>query len=126
MTDTFYIEEKKKTDAYHFPLIILGGAMAKEERIRQLIPDMQNGRWYFPNNLLYIDGEGRRFDLVQELIKSEMATFPRARFDDMLDALSRIYTPELNMVFPKQKVGMVTKAIRQSMEDAESTDWMDF
>jgi phage terminase large subunit-like protein len=126
MTDTFYIEEKKKQDAYHFPLIELGGGVSKEERIRQLIPDLQNGRWYLPQSLIYIDGEGRRFDLVQEIIKSEMATFPRARFDDMLDAWSRIYTADLNMIFPKGKVGMATKAYKQAREDANVESWMDY
>jgi len=112
MTDTHYITEKKKQDAYNFPVIELGGSMAKEERIRRLIPDMQNSRWYFPDTLLYVDGEGRKFDLVQEIIKSEMATFPRARFDDMTDALSRVYEEDLSMVFPKPKLGMVDKALR--------------
>lgn len=125
MTDTHYIELKKNTDSYHFPLVIVAGQMSKEERIRQLIPDMQNGRWYFPQSLLYIDGEGRKFDLVQEILKSEMPTFPRARFDDMLDALSRIYTPELSMVFPKVKVSAVTKAIRKSQADGATDSWED-
>lgn len=111
MSDTHYIREKQKQDAYHFPLIELGGMMAKEERIRQLIPDMQNGRWYYPNNLLYIDIEGRSFDLVKEFF-SEMAAFPRARHDDMMDCKSRIYSEELSMVFPKPKLTMVAKAMQ--------------
>lgn len=125
MTDTHYITEKKKVDAYNFPLIELGGTMGKEERIRRLIPDMQNGRWYFPQSLIYVDSEGRRFDLVQELINSEMPTFPRARFDDMLDALSRIYEADLSMVFPKPKVGMVEKAIRVQRV-TQASDWKNF
>lgn len=112
MTDTHYITDKKKLDAYNFPLIELGGSMGKEERIRRLIPDMQTGRWYFPQSLIYVDGEGRRFDLVQEIIKSEMPTFPRARFDDMLDALSRVYESDLQLVFPKPRVGAVEKAMK--------------
>lgn len=124
MTDTHYIADKKKTDAYNFSLVELGGPMGKEERIRRLIPDMQNGRWYFPQSLIYVDGEGRRFDLVQEILKSEMPTFPRARFDDCLDALSRIYESDLHMVFPKPKVGMVNTAIRKSQRREES--WKNF
>lgn len=116
MADTHYINEKKKQDSYNFPLIELGGPMAKEERIRRLIPDMQNGRWYFPQSMLYIDGEGRQFDLVQELIKSEMPTFPRARFDDMLDSMSRVYEAELNMVFPRLKATMTEKAYAKMNE----------
>lgn len=123
MTDTHYIDDKKKRDAYNFQLIELGGTMAKEERIRRLIPDMQIGRWYIPQSLIYVDGEGRRFDLVQELLKSEMPTFPRARFDDMLDALSRIYDMEL--VFPKTKAGMVERA-RKAAQDSVTYSWSDY
>jgi predicted phage terminase large subunit-like protein len=101
MTDTHYLRAKQKREGYMFPLIELGGKMIKEERIRRLIPDMQQGRWYFPANLMYVDGDGRRFDLVSELVNSEMASFPRGRFDDMLDALSRIYDAELGMIFPR-------------------------
>jgi predicted phage terminase large subunit-like protein len=123
MTDTHYIEEKKRTDAYNFNLIELGGSMMKEERIRRLIPDMQNSRWYFPDSLVYVDNEGRKFDLVQEILTSEMPTFPRARFDDMLDALSRIYEEDLSMVFPKPKLNMVDKAMRQR---PSSDSWENF
>lgn len=124
MTDTHYIAERKEKDSYHFQVIELGGTMGKEERIRRLIPDLQNSRWYLPDSLIYIDGEGRRFDLVQELKQGEMVTFPRARHDDMLDAWSRIYETDLNMVFPKPKVGMVQKALTN--RGGSSSDWQDF
>jgi len=122
MTDTHYITKKQKEEAYNFSLIELGGAMEKTERIRRLVPDLQNGRWYLPSSLIYMDIDGRRFDLVQELIKSEMKKFPKSRFDDMLDALSRIYEPELNMFFPKPKTTMVQKAMTGA---SPVIDWRD-
>lgn len=103
MSDSHYIREKQKQDGYRFPIVELGGKMQKEERIRRMIPDLQNGRWWFPPQKMYTDYEGRTLDMVLELIKSEMATFPRARYDDMLDALTRIYDNELYAVFPKLK-----------------------
>lgn len=115
--DLHYIEEKKKQDAYHFPLIPMGGSMKKEDRIRRLIPDLQNGRWYFPQSLLYVDIEGRVIDIVKEIRDSEMPTFPRAKHDDGLDMLSRIYEEDLNMVFPRPKVSMVEKAFRPKREE---------
>lgn len=123
-SDIHYIRKKMQDEAYNFALIELGGQTMKEERIRQLIPDLQNGRWFFPQSLIYVDGEGRRFDLVQELVSSEMGNFPRARFDDMLDALSRIYSPELSMTFPKAKIGTVAKARRSAAQPSEN--WVDF
>mgnify|MGYP000719435779 CR=1 FL=1 len=121
MTDTHYIKQKMITDTYHFTLVELGGAMQKEERIRRLIPDMQMGRWFFPQSLMYVDGMGRQFDLVQELLKSEMPTFPRARFDDMLDATSRIYEEDLQTVFPRLKQSDVENAY--DMADTQVDSW---
>lgn len=125
MTDTHYIGEKKKADAYNFPLYELGGRQAKEDRIRRLIPDMQLGRWYFPHRLDYVDGDGRHFDLVGEIVDSEMASFPRARFDDLLDALSRIYEDDLMLSFPMQKATLTQAAIKAHNSN-EYQDFTDF
>lgn len=103
MTDTHYIREEQKQQSYRFPLVELGGKMEKTERIRRMIPDLQSGRWWFKPAILYTDMQGRTIDLVHEIKKSEMATFPRARYDDMLDAITRIYDAELMAVFPALK-----------------------
>jgi predicted phage terminase large subunit-like protein len=125
MSDTHYIKHKQKQDGYHFPLIELGGQMIKEERIRRLIPDMQQNRWYFPANLIYVDNEGRKFDLVSELVNSEMKAFPRGRFDDMLDALSRIYDAELGMFFPRI-TAKSPNIINMGKMDNDTPGWLDF
>jgi hypothetical protein len=123
-SDTHYIKKKMETDCYHFPLVELGGTQIKEERIRKLIPDLQNQRWYLPDSLIYVDGEGRQFDLIKELVYSEMASFPKARYDDMLDAWSRVYTDELYMVFPAAKKTMTQKAIANyEKQDDDWTNW---
>lgn len=103
MTDTHYIKVQQNKEGYRFPLVELGGAMEKNERIRRMLPDLKNGRWWFKPTILYTNYEGRTMDLIHELKKSEMATFPRARYDDMLDAITRIYDKELTAVFPKLK-----------------------
>lgn len=111
MTDIHYIKKHQKETSYRFPLIKLGNPggkkISKENRIRRMLPDLQNGRWWFPDSIMYTDFEGRTIDLVREIIKSEMATFPRARYDDMLDALTRIYDDEMQAVFPKIKKSRV-------------------
>lgn len=119
MSDTHYIREKQKQEGYRFPLFELGGGMVKEERIRRMIPDLQQGRWWFPPSLMYNDYQGRTMDLVHELRKSEMATFPRARYDDMLDAITRIYDTELQAVFPRIKKRVGNSAPTQD-------NWMDY
>lgn len=125
MSDTHYIKEKHKQDAYHFAIVELGGKVMKEERIRQIIPDMQNGRWFFPATLPYIDQEGRKFDLITEL-KGEMASFPRARYDDILDAIARVYEPDLYMTFPLPRATMTQKASRQRAMAGGNEDWGDW
>lgn len=124
MTDTHYIKEKQRKEGYNFPIIELGGRTMKEERIRRLIPDMQNIRWYYPATMPYIDVEGRKFDLIIEM-KGEMASFPRARWDDIIDAKSRIYEQELYMVFPKKRATMLGKALA-AREDAQPDDWQNW
>lgn len=126
MSDVHYIKERQKQDAYHFNLIELGGAMQKEERIRQLIPPMQQSRIYVPGTLPYIDVEGRKFDLMVEL-KAEMATFPRSRFDDALDCAARLFSPELFLQFPSPRASMTAKAIKRSGNSGQNyADWTSF
>lgn len=125
MSDDHYIKEKQRQDAYHFQVVPLGGNTMKEERIRRLIPPMQNGRVYVPHTLMYIDNEGRKFDLIEEM-KSEMKTFPRSRFDDCLDTASRLFEPELYLAFPQLKSTMVQKAIRNASNSSGPSSWMDF
>jgi len=123
-SDNHYIKAKQSLDAYHFPLVEVAGPKSKTSRVSRLVPDMQNGRWYFPQSLIYIDGEGRKWDLVQELLKTEIPTFPRSKHDDMLDALSRIYESDLSMVFPKPKLSMTERAGRGYNQPGPQ-DWRD-
>lgn len=102
-SDLHYIKEKMDAESYNFPLIPLGGKMAKEDRIARIIPDIDNMRWYFPYKLPYIDARGRKFDLVDEMMKGEMRTFPVSKHDDCIDALSRIYDEDMYARFPAPK-----------------------
>lgn len=119
MTDTHYAKKRMDEEGYRFQLIELGGRMAKEERIRRMIPDLQKGRWYFPDSLLYTDSEERTLDMVKELLQSEMAVFPRARYDDGLDAVTRIYDAEMGSIFPQ----IVQKPLYKS-EAKEKNSWV--
>lgn len=131
MTDTHYIREVQKQTGYRFPLIELGNPggkqISKENRIRRMIPDLQSGRWWFPDSIMYTDYEGRTVDLVREIIKSEMSTFPRAKYDDMLDALTRIYDTEMQAVFPRIKKSRVgTDYNTKSRRSKGYSSFMDF
>lgn len=127
MTDTHYLNEKKKKDAYHFPVIALGAGqkISKEERIRKLIPVMEAMRWYMPHTLPYVDYEGRKWDLTKEMVTVEMKTFPKSKYDDIIDAASRILDAELSMVFPAPKTGMTARAMNAARNNRVES-WMDY
>lgn len=118
--DLHYIKKHQTDENYRFPIIELGGSMMKEERIRRLIPDMQRGLWYFPAALQYRDSEGRLFDLIKELVDGEFASFPRARHDDMSDALARI--KDMSPVFPRQ----VKKQVYNSESKSSASNWTEW
>jgi len=123
MTDAHYIKEKHKQDAYYFSVIELGGNEIKEERIKgALVPIMQQHRFYVPATLPYVDSQGRKFDLIVEL-KGEMASFPKARWDDILDAISRIKNVELSLQFPKVKANMVQRALQKPEQPDDWNNW---
>lgn len=122
MTDAHYIREKHKQDAYYFSVTELGGTQIKEERIRWLIPIMQQHRFYIPATLPYVDIQGRKFDLVDEL-KGEMASFPKARWDDILDTISRLGNVDLFLQFPKVKSTMVQKALQKPEASDSWENW---
>lgn len=89
-SDIEHIEEKMEQENYDFRIIPLGGSMAKNDRIRRIIPDFENGNILLPKSLPYITYENKTIDLIQEFIDEEYSPFPVGEHDDMLDNLSRI------------------------------------
>lgn len=98
---------------------------AKDDRIRRLIPDHQNWRFFYPwepdpnrpevkdTGLMreadsrgkgYLcakpikrkNEDGRLYNLVQYLIANEYLFFPATTMKDLLDAMSRIYDLDIN------------------------------
>jgi len=87
--DIEHIEDKMEQENYRFIITPLGGTMAKNDRIRRLIPDFENGNIWFPARFEYVNREGKAIDLVQTFINEEFVPFPVGEHDDMLDALAR-------------------------------------
>lgn len=98
--DIQYIKEVQKQQNYRFNIIELGGAVKKEDRIRQMVPVYENGQFYLQEQQLYRDYQDQLVNLVQIFIKEEFLAFPVGAHDDMLDCLARIKDPELNALFP--------------------------
>ncbi len=99
--DIEHIKAEQERTGYRFAIAELGGAMPKTDRIRRLIPIFEQGRFYLPSSLLFVDAEGRSRDFVQEFVNEEYSAFPVCGHDDMLDCVARIVEPDLGAVFPR-------------------------
>lgn len=97
-SDIEHINLEMETENYRFFIEALGGTMGKNDRIRRMVPDYEQGRIWLPEKLEYTDWEDRSVDLVQVFIEDEYLPFPVGIHDDMLDSDARIY--DMGIVFP--------------------------
>ncbi len=84
--------------------------MAKNDRIRRLIPDFEQGNIYFPIRLEYITCEGKVVDLVKVFISDEFIPFPVGEHDDMLDSLARKKDMQIKYPIAKARILRVPQA----------------
>jgi len=90
-SDIEHIEEDMDRRNYRFPVEEVGGSMAKAERINRLQPDLEMGRWYFPQVLYKTNSSGESYDLMYDFINKEYNEWPFPSHDDFLDMISRVY-----------------------------------
>lgn len=102
MGDIQYLRELQERENYRFKVTEVAGSQAKPDRIRRLLPMMEQGKFYAPETMHYTDSEGQVRDLVKTFIEEEMASFPAGLHDDMLDSLSRIAEPDLALKWPDE------------------------
>jgi phage terminase large subunit-like protein len=100
-SDIEHMRYKMEVDNYRFSITELGGTMAKEDRIKMLVPVYEQGRFYSPERLMFIDYEQKAVDYVKAFIEDEYSAFPVAVHDDMMDCEARILDPRLGAEFPK-------------------------
>jgi phage terminase large subunit-like protein len=99
MADIEYLHEEQRRQNYRFSIIELGGRLAKEERVRRLIPIFEQGRFFLPDKLWYRTLDGRPIDLTRVIV-DELLSFPVSEHDDAVDSISRIMDAELETFFP--------------------------
>ncbi len=121
MTDKFYIEKEMEERNYRFRLIEMKGQIAKEDRIRKLIPLFENSRVYLPRQIMYDSLDGISYELIDKFIKEELTVFPVGRHDDMLDAFARILEPALEAKFPR--INAVYLESGQTLKDLYAEDF---
>ncbi len=101
--DIEHIEYEMEQRNYRFSITEIGGSMAKEDRIKMLIPKFEQAKMWLPKKLSFVDSEGKSVDFIQKFIDDEYKAFPVCIHDDMLDCMARILDPVLGAEFPKEK-----------------------
>lgn len=99
-SDIEHIKYVMGEENYRFEISEVGGSMPKPDRIRRLVPIYEQGRFYTPRNIWFIDYEGKRVDYIQTYNNEEYETFPVCSHDDMMDCRARIL--DINAKFPKE------------------------
>ena len=100
--DIEFVEHLQEEQNYRFKITPLGGRISKEERIRRLVPIMEQGRWYMPEKHQYRTIEGEIVDITQSFVHEELAAFPVAAHDDLIDGAARIVEEALEAEFPSE------------------------
>jgi phage terminase large subunit-like protein len=99
--DIEHMEHVQDEENYRFSITPLGGQLAKEERIKRLVPTFEQERILLPKTgLLKVDHRGHSVDVIKQFVEQEYAAFPVLAHDDGLDALSRIHDDEMKVVPP--------------------------
>jgi len=99
-SDIEHIKTVMETEAYRFNITELGGMAKKEDRIGSLVPQFEQGKFYIPDHLHFIDEDKVVRDLTHEFVHEEYLFFPVSTHDDILDCMARINTPEMMTCFP--------------------------
>lgn len=120
MSDTHYIQQKQTADSYRFPVQEIHSGMQKEERIRRLIPIMERGQIWLPNNLYYKNNKGLLENFINVIVEQEILLFPFATHDDFLDAMAMIM--DVNPVFPSLDSVRVHDGINWESEEVSIFD----
>lgn len=101
-SDIEHIQDMQGRESYRFNIIPLGGSQKKEDRIQALVPLFEQGRFYIPEKMMFVDNEQRVRDFTNEFVNEEYLFFPVATHDDMLDCVARIVSPDMKAQAPQQ------------------------
>lgn len=87
--DIEYIKLQQNELNYRFSILEIYTTVNKQDKIiNTLQPIFENHRLYLPLELLYLNYENKRVDLIKDFIDEELIFYPFSISDDMLDALA--------------------------------------
>jgi phage terminase large subunit-like protein len=98
--DIEHIQYVQNLEHYNFDITPLGGQIAKEDRIKGLLPVFETGRMILPAGLTHTSYEKLPYDPTTTFVDEEYRDFPVALHDDAFDDLARIQDPAMNVVWP--------------------------
>lgn len=99
--DVEHIKSEMERRQYRFSIKEVGGNVEKNARIRRLVPWFEGGRMWLPMSMKRINVQGVEYDVVDDFIEHEYATFPVGRNDDSFDCLARLAEPGLSLPYPE-------------------------
>lgn len=101
-SDVEHVRLEQDRIGWHFPISELKQTIAKDDRIKWLVPTFEAGRIWFPSRMLKRTVTGDTVDLVHDFEHYEYAVHPIVKHDDMLDCLANIHHPDARntMRFP--------------------------
>jgi phage terminase large subunit-like protein len=88
-SDIVHIQYVMEDEGYRFKIEELSGKLAKEDRVRRLIPILADGRFWLPLQL-FKTIDGKPVDIIDQFVEVEYLPFPVGKYDDFLDMCSRI------------------------------------
>jgi phage terminase large subunit-like protein len=112
-----YMREQMMRNGYVFDIIEVGGKSKKQTRINRLIAPFENGDIILPRTLHYFsEFDMRTVDVVQQLVNVEMRGYPLSDNDHLLDAMSRLYDPDVPLMFPQGDFDPMTGELRRKKD----------
>ncbi len=99
--DIEYIKTLQEDQNYRFEIKELKGPISKADRIRRLVPVMEEGRFYMPPKCQHKTTEETVIDVVDEF-RNELDAFPVGGHDDLIDGAARILDGDLGAIFPSK------------------------
>lgn len=124
--DIEHIRDVQDRENYRFDIVELGGALAKQDRIRRLVPLFEQRRIFLPRTLTKYATDGAAYDLTRVFIETEYLNFPVSEHDDMLDCLARMTETEALSIRAPAATTPTQRARDYSLDDqqADPFAWM--
>lgn len=88
MSDVQHVQLEQDRRGWHFRIVPLPHGAPKDQRIRSLQPEFEQGRIWLPRRLRKVRVDGSVHDPVGEFVEDEYKTYPIVTHDDMLDPLA--------------------------------------